>query len=41
MGALGSQLAPFRESSGAGLLEYLPAVDMSVVVKVVVDRGVC
>jgi len=40
MGALGSQLVPFRGSSRSVLLEYLPAVDMTFVVEMVVDRSV-
>ena len=40
MGDLGSQLAPFCESSRAVLLERVPAGEMSVVVEVVMDRGV-
>ena len=37
----GSQLAPFCERSGTVLLVNIPAVEMTFVVEVIVDRGVC
>ena len=37
----GGQLTPFRERGRAGLFVSIPAVEMTFVVEVIVDRGVC
>ncbi len=40
-GCLGYQFAPFGQGGGAVLFEYGPSAEMTVVVEMVVDRGVC
>ena len=40
-GALGRQFAPLGQGGSAVLFEFGPSVEVTVVVEMVVDRGVC